>query len=70
MQQSQSETLENPQPVEKKQLRNSIDTSRENNNTTNTTLNVDVNDYTSSPTKIEVLMVMKFRLSLKRIQHW
>ena len=63
LQQSQSETLENPQPIEEsvaqilltlaeKVTSDNHTTNLENNNT-NPTLNVDVNDHTSSPNKIE-----------------
>ena len=63
LQQSQSETLENPQPIKEsvaqilltlaeKVTSDNHTTNLENNNT-NPTLNVDVNDYTSSPNKIE-----------------
>ena len=63
LQQSQSETVENPQPIEEsvaqilltlaeKVTSDNHTTNLENNNT-NPTLNVDINDYTSSPNKIE-----------------
>ena len=63
LQQSQSETLENPQPIEEsvaqilltlaEKVTSDNQTTNLENNNTNPTLNVDVNDYTSSPNKIE-----------------
>ena len=63
LQQSQSETVENPQPIEEsvaqilltlaEKVTSDNHTANLENNNTNPTLNVDVNDYTSSPNKIE-----------------